>query len=120
MSLTGAIHSDREPRGVLLVWTEPRDRWRSIAQALRPECVAASGGCETGSRLPICAQFVTRSRNDHASLAGSVSRSRKVFQWSKQRVARWHRSEEHTSELQSRENLVCRLLLEKKKKSNAL
>src|SRR5690606_29209789 len=28
----------------------------------------------------------------------------------------WKRSEEHTSELQSRENLVCRLLLEKKKK----
>src|SRR5690606_18986354 len=27
----------------------------------------------------------------------------------------WVRSEEHTSELQSRENLVCRLLLEKKK-----
>src|SRR5690606_39847595 len=27
------------------------------------------------------------------------------------------RSEEHTSELQSRENLVCRLLLEKKKKN---
>src|SRR5690606_39398933 len=28
------------------------------------------------------------------------------------------RSEEHTSELQSRENLVCRLLLEKKKKNS--
>src|SRR5690606_39424432 len=28
---------------------------------------------------------------------------------------RMERSEEHTSELQSRENLVCRLLLEKKK-----
>src|SRR5207302_11091669 len=28
------------------------------------------------------------------------------------------RSEEHTSELQSRENLVCRLLLEKKKQKN--
>src|SRR5690606_42095417 len=28
------------------------------------------------------------------------------------------RSEEHTSELQSRENLVCRLLLEKKKTTN--
>src|SRR5690606_41979985 len=27
------------------------------------------------------------------------------------------RSEEHTSELQSRENLVCRLLLEKKKRT---
>src|SRR5690606_41817508 len=28
------------------------------------------------------------------------------------------RSEEHTSELQSRENLVCRLLLEKKKRNS--
>src|SRR5947209_17361831 len=28
----------------------------------------------------------------------------------------WARSEEHTSELQSRQYLVCRLLLEKKKK----
>src|SRR2546427_6001365 len=28
----------------------------------------------------------------------------------------WPRSEEHTSELQSQSNLVCRLLLEKKKK----
>src|SRR5450432_4938116 len=34
----------------------------------------------------------------------------KVFQGAK------HRSEEHTSELQSRSDLVCRLLLEKKKK----
>src|SRR5690606_40263723 len=38
-----------------------------------------------------------------------------------QATPRWHpppheRSEEHMSELQSRENLVCRLLLEKKKK----
>src|SRR5258708_22071802 len=29
-----------------------------------------------------------------------------------------HRSEEHTSELQSPDHLVCRLLLEKKKKRN--
>src|SRR5690606_41631384 len=33
----------------------------------------------------------------------------------RERNDRVHRSEEHTSELQSRENLVCRLLLEKKK-----
>src|SRR5690349_23245544 len=31
----------------------------------------------------------------------------------------WTRSEEHTSELQSRRDLVCRLLLEKKKTSAA-
>src|SRR5258708_18434370 len=30
--------------------------------------------------------------------------------------AKWDRSEEHTSELQSPDHLVCRLLLEKKKK----
>src|SRR2546427_7721451 len=30
---------------------------------------------------------------------------------------RWLRSEEHTSELQSQSNLVCRLLLEKKKET---
>src|SRR2546430_8830781 len=33
-------------------------------------------------------------------------------------VSNYVRSEEHTSELQSQSNLVCRLLLEKKKKPN--
>src|SRR5215207_3302613 len=36
---------------------------------------------------------------------------------SPRRSCRWWRSEEHTSELQSRVDLVCRLLLEKKKKA---
>src|SRR2546429_7321345 len=43
--------------------------------------------------------------------------------WYCHRVTPWTeqpwRSEEHTSELQSRLHLVCRLLLEKKKKSHA-
>src|SRR5690606_40348325 len=39
-----------------------------------------------------------------------------VLEQSTQRLAELKRSEEHTSELQSRENLVCRLLLEKKNK----
>src|SRR2546430_11614741 len=34
---------------------------------------------------------------------------------SKATAPQWQRSEEHTSELQSQSNLVCRLLLEKKK-----
>src|SRR5216684_6977606 len=38
--------------------------------------------------------------------------------WSRRRPSRPRRSEEHTSELQSRLHLVCRLLLEKKKKTN--
>src|SRR5690606_17299824 len=37
-----------------------------------------------------------------------------ALQWNDQ----FSESEEHTSELQSRENLVCRLLLEKKNKKN--
>src|SRR2546430_10480606 len=36
------------------------------------------------------------------------------------RSDRCSRSEEHTSELQSQSNLVCRLLLEKKKKSGLM
>src|SRR5438270_13965441 len=44
--------------------------------------------------------FVDRIEGDRASLLGQDA----------------HRSEEHTSELQSQSNLVCRLLLEKKKK----
>src|SRR2546421_5957095 len=42
-----------------------------------------------------------------------------VFPWTHdERVSM--RSEEHTSELQSRSDLVCRLLLEKKKKQNTI
>src|SRR5256885_12103111 len=37
-----------------------------------------------------------------------------------QRTSNWYRSEEHTSELQSPCNLVCRLLLEKKNSSRIL
>src|SRR2546428_14131048 len=40
----------------------------------------------------------------------AVSSRRSLFR------STWERSEEHTSELQSRSDLVCRLLLEKKKK----
>src|SRR6185369_17796374 len=52
-----------------------------------------------------------------------------VGRWSRERPRRRHslwgwaepeRSEEHTSELQSHLNLVCRLLLEKKKKMHNL
>src|SRR5690349_22477364 len=37
-----------------------------------------------------------------------------------ERLRRRFRSEEHTSELQSRRDLVCRLLLEKKKKKESI
>src|SRR2546430_6137039 len=57
----------------------------------------------TETRVPMTPAPATSSRNvaSSASVCGDVSRRR--------------RSEEHTSELQSQSNLVCRLLLEKKK-----
>src|SRR2546430_4467897 len=44
--------------------------------------------------------------------AGGPGRSRPATR--RRAASRWRRSEEHTSELQSQSNLVCRLLLEQK------
>src|SRR5690606_42114865 len=59
---------------------------------------------------------------DDAAFVGPQHEARRVLEHRAQRLRVDHRhpftfrrSEEHTSELQSRENLVCRLLLEKKK-----
>src|SRR5690349_24400949 len=58
--------------------------------------------------------YTTLFRSSHASRAWGVSCSSTLSRtW---RAGRRFRSEEHTSELQSRRDLVCRLLLEKKKK----
>src|SRR2546422_3457140 len=66
--------------------------------------------------LPISAMArgVTRLSGIRAR-AESANDALAVFAW-RRRIAR---SEEHTSELQSRLHLVCRLLLEKKKRSRA-
>src|SRR2546427_9238930 len=59
-------------------------------------------------------------RQPAALLAGPDGKGRRL-EWtypgtlSLQAIALYQRSEEHTSELQSQSNLVCRLLLEKKK-----
>src|SRR5690606_39652220 len=54
---------------------------------------------------------------DHADIA-RLAAGRRIEDRTVQNDAAAIRSEEHTSELQSRENLVCRLLLEKKKNRN--
>src|SRR5687768_18442532 len=72
--------------------------------------------------LPISKALLSSPKAD----VGSASRLRLFFRalaaplqrWpSPQRMTSSVRSEEHTSELQSRLHLVCRLLLEKKKKT---
>src|SRR3989442_9754919 len=56
----------------------------------------------------------------HVALGVVQLRARLVFQCQGLLDAVLHRSEEHTSELQSRPHLVCRLLLEKKKKNGTM
>src|SRR5947207_5455347 len=63
--------------------------------------------------LPIC----SRRARCHERFASSSTR-RASRCWPRAR-GREPRSEEHTSELQSHSDLVCRLLLEKKKKKRA-
>src|SRR2546429_7135331 len=55
-------------------------------------------------------------KRERARLRAPVLRAQPMD--SAQGLARQFRSEEHTSELQSRLHLVCRLLLEKKKTTN--
>src|SRR3712207_8806920 len=68
------------------------------------------GGAEGGQR-PVEGQ--------HARVVHAVAAAREQLRRDPARAVRradeGHRSEEHTSELQSRQYLVCRLLLEKKK-----
>src|SRR3712207_4981124 len=63
-----------------------------------------------------------RSRARPATAPLQVTRPARAASWRGGRpdAATGFRSEEHTSELQSRQYLVCRLLLEKKKKPTAI
>src|SRR5256885_6709961 len=85
--------------------------------------------------FPYTTLFRSEIRNDHSSAAasgdhlcaegvpgrvGNAGRRRRRWtggNWSGHRHRAHRRSEEHTSELQSPCNLVCRLLLEKKKQN---
>src|SRR5690606_40715256 len=72
-------------------------------------------------RSHLFAEFDEESYEDEAPSSSSNSSNAAITQLEEkvsQLEEQLNRSEEHTSELQSRENLVCRLLLEKKKKNS--
>src|SRR2546430_5897463 len=87
----------RPPRSTLFPYTT---LFRSD-EVKRVAAVLAEMGCDiiTGG-----GPGLMQAANEGAAAAGASERNRSVG-----------RSEEHTSELQSQSNLVCRLLLEKKK-----
>src|SRR6266478_6890450 len=113
---------DRSRRGhadqSLRPWALVRRRRRKFSEGI-------------GKRQPDGRRGADRTRGDARALrpdrevdAGRSGRSRRRDKrWPIARSpgsAREDRSEEHTSELQSQSNLVCRLLLEKKKKKKIL
>src|SRR3712207_8367439 len=67
--------------------------------------------------LPICAQRRCLARAHGPSGHARADLVRAALPGPRRRAGAAARSEEHTSELQSRQYLVCRLLLEKKKKN---
>src|SRR2546427_8844597 len=74
--------------------------------------------------LPVAVGVYLPISTSSAMFAGGVvrwliERRARARQQSLAQVESGPRSEEHTSELQSQSNLVCRLLLEKKKKSRS-
>src|SRR5438874_4643757 len=85
-----------------------------------------SGRCRWSATLTICTVSARASRRRqnycqtdhenlcHFNLSNKTTQSCHLFNTAPGDSARG-RSEEHTSELQSRRDLVCRLLLEKKK-----
>src|SRR5690606_40836995 len=68
-------------------------------------CIASGSQVNSGSCADLAVAPTRSSRPTAVTIPASAC------------AAPANRSEEHTSELQSRENLVCRLLLEKKKKT---
>src|SRR5256885_9693951 len=86
----------RPPRSTLFPYTT---LFRSLAALTDPDRFRARGGMPSG---------------------GTLSRCERVHQALRRRIRGQDRSEEHTSELQSPCNLVCRLLLENKKKLTLL
>src|SRR2546430_6861946 len=97
----------RPPRSPLFPYT-PLSRSEHTANRL-DEPVGQRVGRPHPPRVPEIAEPAGEHAHDERVLAGWFGYFRN---------ARWvrPRSEEHTSELQSQSNLVCRLLLEKKKK----
>src|SRR5690625_6523255 len=79
----------------------------------RPAAEPDGEGPSFGEVLRGAAAGFRRLLRDRVFLSGLVIAALAV-------LLRAYRSEEHTSELQSRGHLVCRLLLEKKKKSLGL
>src|SRR5437667_6120806 len=95
---------------------EMRSRWRTSTKLESPTGTSRSRGWTlkaTGQGLAALADASVSA--SQPSSAGRFSADGSICAGSRSRCRPSKRSEEHTSELQSHHDLVCRLLLEKKK-----
>src|SRR3989454_6108350 len=147
-AVTIVVHTDgeldsREYRVPL--WAFEAGKWGAILVALLVVLFFAFAGpiSRAAARVPGLERQVTRLREENGQvqqLAAALNRAEENYQSLRQLLGvrappertsaklgvellravavRARRSEEHTSELQSPCNLVCRLLLEKKKNNN--
>src|SRR5437016_12016667 len=97
----------RPPRSTLFPYTtlfrSVSSHAALVARQMGKVCVCGASGIQIDyQKRTLSANGTTLAQGDYISIDGTAG---EVF-----------RSEEHTSELQSLTNLVCRLLLEKKKK----
>src|SRR5438034_5439655 len=107
---TGSSMISRQKRPSLILTFPNRSTYP--ARVPRVETIVAKSA--TWARVPLPARIVI-------TPGSSRSTPRSAFQLeqlTRNSARRWKRSEEHTSELQSHSDLVCRLLLEKKKQKN--
>src|SRR3712207_7524317 len=94
----------RPPRSTLFPYT-------TLFRSLSASCSDSCSTCATAGTA--AATVIASIAANKVNLFATDIASSSVLNKSEQTVPR---SEEHTSELQSRQYLVCRLLLEKKKK----
>src|SRR2546425_7539733 len=107
--------------------------WPALSSVVRPPVIfLLSSDTRIWARATMAGSTPARSRRARSASRPSVSRNSPMSSSDETLEARYSatpvsvsesdrtRSEEHTSELQSLAYLVCRLLLEKKKKRNSL
>src|SRR3989440_8649835 len=91
-------------------------RYRELGGVLQHVLDAIRMVYERGLWLELVTLIVPGFNDDVSQLARAADYIAGISPEIPWHVTAFHRSEEHTSELQSRSDLVCRLLLEKKKK----
>src|SRR5206468_12378297 len=110
-----SVPTIRSPSAASRWFWRPQLYWLATSQPAAPPRSTRSSHCATNRSWSFQDHKRTMKIISRRRYLGATPSGRRPI-YSGAIRARINRSEEHTSELQSRSDLVCRLLLEKKKK----